>query len=71
MVPLPPKPYMPKNCAVREHTGDGHVVGRCWHYVGDGGECPRHGDVREVQTRYVERGELTNDWDLYGRKPRT
>lgn len=57
-----------RNCAVREHTADGTNVGRCWHFVGDGGHCPRHGDVSAVQRRYAETGKLTNDFDLKGKR---
>ena len=38
--------YFPRNCPVRERTGDGVPVGRCWYHLGkDGNTCPRHGDV--------------------------
>ena len=50
-----------KNCAVREFTADGVSVGRCMHYVGDADVCPRHGNVAEVQSRYLATGKLTND----------
>lgn len=30
------------NCEIREHTGDGASVGRCWHSLYDN-ICPRHG----------------------------
>jgi hypothetical protein len=50
-----------KNCAIREHTADGVSVGRCWHFVGDTGQCPRHGDVRAVQDNYIMTGKLTDD----------
>ena len=50
-----------KNCAIREFTGDGVFVGRCMHYVGDSCVCPRHGNVAEVQARYLATGKLTND----------
>ena len=52
------------NCAVREHTNDGHSVGRCWEYVGDDARCPWHGDVSKVQKRYMETGRLTDDTEL-------
>lgn len=48
------------NCAVREFTGDGVSVGRCWHSLRDG-KCPRHGDVQAVQAHYERTGELTNE----------
>ena len=50
-----------KNCAIREFTADGVSVGRCMHYVGDDYICPRHGDVREVQRKWVETGKLTDE----------
>ncbi len=31
-------------CPVRQHTGDGHYVGRCYHST-YGGHCHLHGDV--------------------------
>lgn len=52
------------SCPVREHTGDGKSAGRCWHHVGTQGICPRHGDVRAAQKRYIDSGVLTNDFDL-------
>lgn len=57
------QPWMPENCAVREHTGDGRSAGRCFYYVEDG-RCHRHGDVKAVQERFVRTGELTNDYDV-------
>lgn len=46
------------SCPIREHTGDGHYVGRCDFATHDG-VCPRHGmlsdypdnDDREVEVR--------------------
>ena len=35
------------NCPIDEQTADGIKVGRCWHYIGPEGYCPRHGDVRK------------------------
>lgn len=32
------------NCLVRQHTGDGHFVGRCYHST-YANVCPVHGDV--------------------------
>lgn len=54
------EPMAPNNCAIRERTGDGTSVGRCWHAVKDG-QCPRHGDVRAVQDHYRRTGELTDE----------
>jgi hypothetical protein len=48
-----PKPFT-GNCPVRQHTGDGAFVGRCWHST-YGGVCPLHGDVS---------GWLEDDADL-------
>lgn len=55
----------PQACAVRERTADGASVGRCWFRV-VGGLCPRHGDVRMVQKRYQETGQLTDERGLRG-----
>lgn len=38
------KPIFTGNCMVRQHTGDGDCVGRCWHSTHDG-VCHLHGDV--------------------------
>jgi len=59
--PIHPECIFPKSCAIREFTGDGVSVGRCWFHVGDNDVCPRHGDVREVMTRHRETGKLTDD----------
>lgn len=48
------------NCAIRECTGDGVYVGRCWFTLKDD-VCPRHGDVSAVMVKYRETGELTNE----------
>ena len=29
------------NCPIKEQTGDGEVVGRCWFHLPDGKTCPR------------------------------
>ncbi len=58
-----------RNCAVRERTGDGVSVGRCWFHTdeveGTLGEvfvtCPRHGDVTSIQKHFSETGELGED----------
>lgn len=50
-----------RNCAVRQRTGDGKSVGRCWHYTdeADGNlTCPFHGDVTKIQEHFVSTGEL-------------
>jgi hypothetical protein len=60
----PIKSNSPTACAVRERTGDGRSVGRCWFHV-KGGECPRHGDVSKVQAEYARSGRLTDEADLY------
>lgn len=56
----------PNNCAVSQHTANGDLTGRCWHWLGDGPRkvCPIHGDVTEVQARYVADGTLTDDRTL-------
>ncbi len=52
-----------RNCAIREKTADGQVVGRCWFYVGNYDICPRHGDVQQVMKRYRQTGKLTDEGD--------
>ena len=54
------EPIAPNNCAVRERTGDGVSVGRCWFHAPDD-VCPRHGDVSEVQSVFRETGSLGED----------
>lgn len=39
----------PNNCSVIERTADGVSVGACWHHLGDGARCPRHGVVKIKQ----------------------
>lgn len=36
----------PRNCAVKERTGDGVPVGPCCFYLENGTTCPRHGRVK-------------------------
>lgn len=52
-----------RSCPVRERTGDGVSVGRCYYPTEDG-VCPRHGDVREPLRRFNEDGRLTDENDL-------
>mgnify|MGYP000982489153 CR=1 FL=1 len=52
-----------RNCPIRERTGDGRSVGRCWHYVGDELRCPRHGNVESAVRKYEETGQLTDEND--------
>ncbi len=40
----PASPPFTGTCPVRQHTGDGHYVGRCYHST-YGGKCHLHGDV--------------------------
>lgn len=47
------------NCPINEQTGDGHMVGRCWHSLENGTICPRHGDVSIEIAHFNETGELT------------
>lgn len=54
----------PLNCAINEQTGDGITVGRCWAFVSDNDQCPRHGDVSEVMERYRRTGKLTKESDF-------
>jgi hypothetical protein len=37
------------NCPIREHTGDGAYVGRCYFATYDG-YCPRHGALEDYPT---------------------
>ena len=57
------KPIDLNNCPVRERTGDGVSVGRCWHFLGreDAKVCPRHGDVTEQVVEYTRTGRLQED----------
>ena len=52
-----------RNCAIMERTGDGVKVGRCWYFVGENFICPRHGDVKEVQRRWTEKQDMTDELD--------
>ena len=55
---------MDKNCAVRERTGDGRSVGRCWFHTSEEDGvlmCPRHGDVTQIQAKFNRTGELGED----------
>jgi hypothetical protein len=38
------KPAFTGSCPVRQHTGDGNYVGRCYHSTYNG-RCHLHGDV--------------------------
>jgi hypothetical protein len=49
-----------KNCPINERTGDGHLVGRCWHTLKDN-VCPRHGDVEPAIQHFERTGELTKE----------
>jgi hypothetical protein len=51
------------SCAIRERTGDGVSVGRCWFHVGDNDVCPRHGDVKVAMAHYRATGKLTDEKD--------
>jgi hypothetical protein len=50
-----------RNCPIRERTGDGISVGRCWFYVGEALICPRHGDVSRAVRHYEATGELSEE----------
>lgn len=41
-----PEPAFTGSCPIREHTGDGHYVGRCEFATYDG-YCPRHGALAD------------------------
>lgn len=47
------------NCLVREFTGDGVSVGRCYYSTYDG-ICPRHGDV----LKYLLEAGWPRDFEL-------
>lgn len=49
------------NCPINERTADGDLVGRCWFYLSDGKTCPRHGDVSQPVSHYVQTGRLTSE----------
>lgn len=53
-------PIAPNNCPIRERTGGGVSVGRCWFHCPDG-VCPRHGDVKTQLQHYRETGELSEE----------
>lgn len=53
-------PFFTDSCPIREYTGDGCPVGRCWFHL-ENGVCPRHGNVREAQELYRRSGKLTPD----------
>lgn len=53
----------PNCCPIRERTGDGTPVGRCFYFCPDDA-CPRHGDVSGPLKRYRETGETTDEKDL-------
>jgi hypothetical protein len=40
----------PRNCPVIEKTADGVVVGNCTFYLSDGKTCPRHGNVKWLES---------------------
>lgn len=52
----------PNACPIRERTGDGRSVGRCYFHCPDG-VCPRHGDVSEPLKTYRTTGKLTDELD--------
>ena len=50
-----------RNCPIRERTGDGVSVDRCWFYLPDGKTCPRHGDVSDAVKVYEATKQLSED----------
>ena len=46
------------NCPVRERTGDGVSVGRCWRFMPDQKTCPTHGDVSAQVAEYKRTGKM-------------
>jgi len=57
------RPHFPENCPIRERTGDGISVGRCWFYIGAKMICPRHGNVSKAIKLFVETGDLVEEFD--------
>jgi hypothetical protein len=52
---------------VRLNVEPGYTAGqRCWQWVGNEGQCPTHGDVREVQRYFELTAELTPIAELVG-----
>jgi hypothetical protein len=49
-----------RTCPVRERTGDGTPVGRCFHFCPNN-VCPRHGDVSAPLALYRETSALTDE----------
>lgn len=58
MKDIKPRPVFLGSCPVRERTGDGVSVGRCWFHLPDGKTCPRHGDVSAQVEEYRQTGKL-------------
>ena len=54
-------PPFPNNCAIRERTGDGVNVGRCYFNLEDNDICPRHGDVHSLMEEFRKTGNLQED----------
>jgi hypothetical protein len=50
----------PNSCPIRERTGDGIPVGRCYYHC-PGDVCLRHGDVSGPLNTYRETGKLTDE----------
>lgn len=51
------------NCPIKERTGDGTLVGRCWFHCPDG-ICPRHGNVQmyiDRLPRLTDENEMRTD----------
>ena len=48
------------NCVINERTGDGILVGRCWHTL-KGNGCPVHGNISEAIKHFKKTGELTKE----------
>lgn len=51
----------PLNCAIIEVTGVGNSVGRCWNFVGQDDQCPRHGDVSKEMVKFRDTGKMTRE----------
>ena len=59
MMPVDPvrlEPFAAGACPIRERTGDGKSVGRCWFGLQESAGrkwCPRHGDVTKAVEHYL------------------
>lgn len=52
------------NCFVKQTTGDGDYVGRCYHSTYDG-DCPLHGDVTIWLTKSGAPNMFPDNWIVW------